>query len=122
MKKEKLLYKMCQFYPDNRYQYIWIGHCIMVLTLFMGCFSKKYAICKKFLAFLLIIYHSFWLVGDLLCSIPLFHSTIALFVGMYMALLILAQVFDCFLIHCKCWGKEEENTVLEEYLDKMEAP
>ena len=108
---------MCNKYSDNHYSVLWILHLIMVLTLFIGC-NMRYAICKKFIGFLLIIFHSFWLVGDIMCYTPELNSVFALFSGMYITILITAGGFDGLLVYCKCWGKEEP--VLDKLLKQIE--
>jgi len=118
MKNENIILTMCNQYQDNRYPVLWIPHLIMVLTLFIGCIKMKYAICKKFIGFLLIIFHSFWLVGDAMCYFPIISNTFALFAGMYMTLLITAGAFDRFLMYCRCWGQEEP--VLDKLLRQIE--
>lgn len=110
---------MCHQYSDNRYPLLWIGHGIMVLTLLLGCFKKKYAICKKFIGLLLMIFHSFWLVGDISCYTPVIYNVIALFSGMYITLLIAGQTFDGCLGYCKCWGRETQDDAIMKNLQKQ---
>ena len=98
---------MCKEYIDNRYPILWIPHAIMVLSIFIGLFSKRFAICKKFFALILLTLHSYWLVGDLTCHTPVMNNAIGLFINMYFLLLILFGFFDSLLRYCKCWGKEE---------------
>ena len=109
---------MCHQYQDNRYPILWIFHMFMVISMFIGCIKLKYAICKKFIGFLLIIYHSFWLVGDVMCYTPVINSTIALFIGMYITLLITVGIFDGLLSYCKCWG--HEDTGIDKLLRQIE--
>jgi hypothetical protein len=118
----KIKYQMCSQYPDNRYPVLWIPHLIAILTLLAGCFKMKIAICKKFLGLLLIIFHSFWLVLDIMCYSPVVNTSIALFAGLYFTLLVISGVFDGLLQYCKCWGKEEEPILdrLIRQIDVME--
>ena len=100
---------------------LWIPHLIMVLSLLAGCFKLKYAICKKFIGIMLLIFHSFWLVGDLMCYTPIISSTMALFGGMYFTLLVTIGVFDGLLVYCKCWGKRQpDEPVLDKLLREIE--
>lgn len=111
---------MCKQYQDNRYPILWIPHLIMVISLLIGCIKLRYAICKKFIGFILMIYHSFWLVGDIMCYTPVMSNSIALFSSMYVSLLITTGLFDGLLVYCKCWGKEEEEPILHKFLSEIE--
>jgi len=103
---------MCNQYQNNSYPVLWILHLIMVLSIMIGIFKLNYTIIKKFIGFVLLVFHSFWLVVDIMCYVPTIGTTIALFFGMYLSILTVIGVFDC-----RCF---DQDAILEDYLNQID--
>jgi hypothetical protein len=90
----------------------------MVLTLFIMVALGRGTKCKRLMMGIFIVFHSYWMTADLLCSTEVLHSIIALFTGMYATALVYLGVFDNILdkFRCLCCRIKDDMEDVKEYI------
>lgn len=102
---------MCDKYKNNNYQYLWTFHFFVVLVLFACLIKIQCSACKRLMASLFIVFHTFWGIADLLCYSQVLPNVVALFLGVYLSTLTIFNIYDECLDHfrCLCCKKSDES-------------